>query len=353
MSAPTNIGISLGNLDRFVDGLGEFAQQLGQALAARAPVLRERHGIELHFHTLPVLRGCFGDTVAYLEVHRSQEWWHRQPLHFDAWHVLNQLNRYPAPQGTAQRVLTVHDLNFMHVKTGFSRWRDGRRLRRLLARNNRIVTISDYVAADLRRHLGYADTTTTIFNGARNLTRAPQEAVPELEGQAFFFHISRMTPSKNVEALLAMMAAWPGKTLTLAGPSARRNAELRALGAALGPRLRVLTQVNDAQKAWLYAHCEAFLFPSLSEGFGLPPIEALNFGKPVFLSDLTCLPEIGGDAAFYWHDFDATSMRQVVETGLARFGPAEAARARAHAARYTWDRATDSYVQAYLQACDK
>jgi glycosyltransferase involved in cell wall biosynthesis len=346
-----HIGISLGNLDRFVDGLGEFAQQLGLALAGRAPGLRESHGIELHFHAPPALHGCFGDAVGYLDVRRSQEWWHRQPQHFAAWHVLNQLNRYPAPQGTAQRLLTVHDLNFMHVKTGYSRWRDSRRVRRLLARNDRILTISDHVAADLRRHLGFSGTTTTVYNGARNLSSAPQEAVPELQGQPFFFHISRMTPSKNVEALLAMLAAWPGKTLVLAGPAAARNAELQALGAALGPRLRVLTLVNDAQKAWLYAHCEAFLFPSLSEGFGLPPIEALHFGKPVFLSDRTCLPEIGGDAAFYWHDFDAVSMRQVVEAGLAAFGPAAAARARNHAARYTWERAADGYVQAYLQAC--
>lgn len=343
------IGISLGNLDRFVDGLGEFAQQLGLALAARAPGLRAQHGIDLHFHTVPALRGCFGDAVAYLDVQRSQEWWHRQPLRFDLWHVLNQLNRYPAPQGTGCRMLTVHDLNFVHVKTGYSRWRDGRRVRRLLARNDRIVTISDHVAADLDRHLAITRPTQTIYNGARNFSAAPQQAVAGLGGTPFLFHISRMTPSKNVEALLAMLAAWPGKTLVLAGPSAARNAELQALGAALGPRLHVLTLVNDAQKAWLYAHCEAFLFPSLSEGFGLPPIEALNFGKPVFLSDRTCLPEIGGDAAFYWHDFDPASMRRVVEHGLANFGPAEAARARTHAARFTWDRAADAYVQAYLR----
>lgn len=345
---PRRIGISLGNLDRFVDGLGEFSRQLGLALAARAPALRER-GVELHFHTVPALHGCFGDAVGYLPVRRSQEWWHRQPLAFDTWHVANQLIRYPAPQGTARRLITVHDINFVHLKQGYSLWRDTRRLRRLLARNDAVVTISDHVAADLRQHLGYAGTTTTIHNGARNLGTLPQTAVPGLEGRPFFFHISRMTPSKNVEALLAMMAGWPGRTLVLAGPSAARNAELQAQAAALGVQdLVVLTLVDDAQKAWLYAHCEAFFFPSLTEGFGLPPIEALHFGKPVFLSDRTSLPEVGGDAAFYWHDFDPAAMRRVVEQGLAGFGPQQAEHARRHAAGFSWERAADAYLQAWL-----
>lgn len=347
---PRRIGISLGNIDRFVDGLGEFARQFGLSLAARAPALRE-HGAELCFHTVPALRGCFGDDVGYVDVHRSQEWWHRQPQHFEIWHVLNQLIRYPAPHGTARGMVTVHDLNFVHVKSGYSRWRDTRRTRRLLARNDTVITISDHVATDLRQHLGFDRATTTIYNGSRDLSGAPQQAVPGLDGRPFLFHISRMAPSKNVEALLAMVAAWPEKTLVLAGPSAARNAELQAMGAALGlqQRLQVLTLVNDAQKAWLYTHCEAFAFPSLTEGMGLPPIEAMHFGKPVFLSDRTSLPEIGGDAAFYWHDFDPASMRRVVEQGLADFGPAQAARARANAARFDWNRTGDAYMQAYLQ----
>jgi glycosyltransferase involved in cell wall biosynthesis len=345
-----HVGISLGNLDRFVDGLGEFSQQLGLALAARAPLLRQQHAIELHFHLVPALAGCFGPGVGYLPVRRSQEWWHTQPLHFELWHTLNQLNRYPAPQGTRQRIATVHDLNFAHVKSGYSRWRDARRLRRLLAANDAIVTISDFVATDVTRQLGWAGPAHTIHNGARDLSAAPQTAVEGLQDRPFLFHISRMTPSKNVEALLAMMALWPDKQLVLAGPSAARNAQLQAQADGMGLRnVRILTMVDDRQKAWLYAHCEAFVFPSLTEGFGLPPIEALHFGKPVLLSDLTCLPEIGGSAAAYWHGFDPLQMRRVTEATIAGFGPAQAAAARERAARFSWAKAADGYVAAYLR----
>ena len=347
-----HVGISLGNLDRFVDGLGEFSQQLGLALVARSAAARAEGRLALHFHTVPALHGCFGDEVAYLPVQRSQEFHHPAGPHpLQLWHTLNQLNRYRAPAGTPEVMTTVHDLNFVHVKRGFSRWRDAWRLKRLLARNQRIVTITDFVAADLRRHTGWAGPLQTIYNGARNFSAAPATAVAGLEGQPFYFHISRMAPSKNVETLLALLAAWPeAPTLVLAGPSAERNAELRAQADALslGPRVQLLTMVDEAQKAWLFQHCTAFMFPSLTEGFGLPPIEALHCGKPVFLSDRTCLPEVGGDAAFYWPSFEPAAMRAVVQQALAGFGPEQAEHARQHAARYTWAAAADAYLRLYL-----
>jgi glycosyltransferase involved in cell wall biosynthesis len=72
----------------------------------------------------------------------------------------------------------------------------------------------------------------------------------------------------------------------------------------------VLLGVDDSVKAWLLANCEAFLFPSLAEGFGLPPLEAMHFGTPVFLSDRTSLPEVGGTQAGYFREFSASAMRK-------------------------------------------
>jgi len=346
-----HIGISLGNIDRFVDGLGEFSRQLGNALAERAPGLRERHQVALHFHAVPALHGCFGSEVGYLAVRRSQEWWHRQPVRFSLWHTLNQLNRYPAPQGSECHLSTVHDLNFLYVKQGYSRWRAQRRLRRLLAGNDQVVTISDHVAADVRRHAGWSGPMQTIYNGVRDLRGEPQSPVEGLRPQGFLFHISRMAPSKNVESLLAMMALWSEQTLVLAGPSAERNAQLQAR--VDGQRLRnvrIFTMVDEARKAWLYAHCAAFVFPSLTEGFGLPPIEAMHFGKPVVLARRTCLPEIGGDAALYFDDFEPDSMRRAIERAIAGGAlPGRADQVRAHAAKFSWERATDAYVELYLR----
>ena len=114
------------------------------------------------------------------------------------------------------------------------------------------------------------------------------------------------------------------------------------------PNVQFHLGINDAQKAWAYAQCTGFLFPSLTEGFGLPPIEAMHFGKPVFLSRRTCLPEIGGAAADYFDSFEPQAMRHVVEQGLLRHAQAGRADAvRAHAAQFDWDRAAAGYLAIY------
>jgi glycosyltransferase involved in cell wall biosynthesis len=114
--------------------------------------------------------------------------------------------------------------------------------------------------------------------------------------------------------------------------------------------VRIRLDISEAEKAWLYAHCRGFLFPSLAEGFGLPPIEAMHFGKPVFLSRHTSLPEIGGDAACYFDDYDGAAMRRVVEAGVdahARPGRAEAV--VAHARQFSWARCAAQHVALYLE----
>ena len=63
-------------------------------------------------------------------------------------------------------------------------------------------------------------------------------------------------------------------------------------------------------------NCEAFVFPSISEGFGLPVIEAMYFGKPVILSTHTSLPEIGGSAAYYFQNFEPQHMQTVLYNAL-------------------------------------
>jgi glycosyltransferase involved in cell wall biosynthesis len=108
----------------------------------------------------------------------------------------------------------------------------------------------------------------------------------------------------------------------------------------------VVADVSDEQKAWLYAQSAGFVFPSLVEGFGMPPIEAMYFGKPVFVSRLSCLPEVCGDAAYYFDSFEPARMRAVIESGLSG-ADARAAAIRAWAERYSWQRAADEYLALY------
>ena len=112
-----------------------------------------------------------------------------------------------------------------------------------------------------------------------------------------------------------------------------------------------LSNVSSEEKAWLYAHCKAFLFPSACEGFGLPPIEAMQAGKPVFLSNLTSLPEIGGTLAFYWEKLNPKEMAQVVREGLQSFNktPGYADALQDYASRFDWETCVDKYIRYYKE----
>ena len=74
--------------------------------------------------------------------------------------------------------------------------------------------------------------------------------------------------------------------------------------------------VSEGQLRWLYEHCAAYVFPSLSEGFGLPGLEAMLHGAPVISSNATCLPEIYGDAAHYFDPYKTQAIADALNAVL-------------------------------------
>ena len=343
------IGISLGNIGALHDGLGEFSLQIGQRVAAQAAAWQAMHGIRFDFHLREKFFGLFGGEVGYLAVKRWQRMRHVQPAPYALWHSLHQLNKTLPPQETGVRMVTVHDLNYRYGRNPFSTWRHQRRTQALMRRTDALVAISHHTAADVRRHLGWTDEISVIHNGARNFSAAPRQPLPGWQPEdtrPFLFHLSRMSASKNPQAIIDMARRWPDMTFVLCGPPSEDAKHLRATVQL--PNVQFHLDISDAQKAWAYAHCTGFLFPSLTEGFGLPPIEAMHFGKPVFLARRTCLPEIGGDAADYFDDFEPQGMKRIVQAGLLRHPqPGRADAIRSHAAQFDWDRAAAAYLDLY------
>ena len=346
-----HIGLSLGRVSHWNDGLGEFSRQLCSALAAQAPRLRAERGWQLHVHLPERWHGCFGEDVAYLATHTSQRWLHLRATRFALWHVLHQHNRLRAPLGTRLQLETVHDLNFLHAKTPakIERYRAIQRQR--LTRRDEAIAITHHVAGDLQRELSPLRTpVTVIHNGATDLSGVPRQAVDGVDPtRPYLLHISRMAPNKNIVALLDLAAAWPEMPLVLAGATSGYTGTVVQMVRQRGLRnVTLRLDLNEGQKAWLYAHCAAFVFPSLAEGFGLPPIEAMHFGKPVLLSRLTSLPEVGGTVAHYFDAFDGPAMRVRVEAALADSAEPGRAAATAHHARgFSWQRCADAHLRLY------
>jgi glycosyltransferase involved in cell wall biosynthesis len=172
---------------------------------------------------------------------------------------------------------------------------------------------------------------------------APLSRLAELglDGR-FVLQVGRIEARKNQLAALAAVEQLDGVTLAVAG-SERDPALAATLRAS--PRCRVLGRVDAPTLELLYKRAGAVIVPSLYEGFGLPVLEAMVRGKVVVAAKASSLPEVGGEAALYFHD--AADAARVLEIALGdrslRTKLARAARARA--AQFTWDRTAAGVVE--------
>ncbi len=349
MRARRHIGLSLGKLGSLMDGLGEYSSQLCKHIAQVAPEWRERWGVQFHVHMPQQWHGAFGSEFEYLAVRPWDSHLHVTRHRFDVWHTLHQLGRIDAPWGTRHAILTIHDLNPIYHDEASHAQRWLQALKSRLTGVGTLTTMTRYVEADIRRHLDWSGAVQVIPNGVRDLTFLPRTRPAGVDDRPFFFHLSRLGRSKNVDLLLELAAHWPDHQMVFAGPRSGDSQRLAQAAAARGfGNVQVLESITDEEKAWLFAHCDAFLFPSQTEGFGLPPLEAMHFGKPVFLSTRTCLPEVGGGAAAYWPALEPEAMQQVMRQELP-FRKTQAQQIRSHALKYNWEAASTAYLRLYQQ----
>jgi alpha-1,3-rhamnosyl/mannosyltransferase len=176
------------------------------------------------------------------------------------------------------------------------------------------------------------------------------------EDYLLYFGINK--PHKNllrlVEAYARLRHAPP---LVLAGRADPRYPQARHRAAAFGMADRVVFvgDVASVDVPALYSGATLFIFPSLYEGFGLPPLEAMACGVPVLCSDRSSLPEVVGDAALTFDPTDIESIADAMQRGLAD-GDLRASlreRGRVQAARFSWERTAQATLAAYREAIGK
>jgi glycosyltransferase involved in cell wall biosynthesis len=110
----------------------------------------------------------------------------------------------------------------------------------------------------------------------------------------------------------------------------------------------VLGLISETEKSWYFENCYAFASPSLAEGFCMPVTEAMSVGKPLFLSDHTALPEIGGKVAFYFSDFNSDSMQHVFLKGMHQYQTMNMHQViKERSLSFCWEKAARSYLEIY------
>ena len=275
----------------------------------------------------------------------------------DLWHVTHQLSKYLPVDPRVPVLLTIHDLNFLHdAEHRDTPARIARKLAGIQKKIDRaaaITTVSQFTADDVRAHLDVGDTPIHVIpNG---MTAPPQASLQRpafLSSGPFLLSIGNCLWHKNFHTLLGMLENLPECRLVIAGKKATpygRFLEEEIARRRLGSRVVMPGEVSDGDRQWLYEHCEALLFPSLAEGFGFPVLEAMQAGKPVFCSHRTSLPEVAGNAGFFFESFEPSSMAETFQRGMQTVRHTEgfSTRQMAHAAHYSWDASADSYRRVY------
>jgi glycosyltransferase involved in cell wall biosynthesis len=290
--------------------------------------------------------------------------------------VLHSLASTAPGWGRFARVTTIYDLIYRRFPDAHAGILDlGMRVLVPLAarRSRRLIVSSASTRRDLVELLGIDERRIDLVplgvarvGGAGGpVSAAGAEALDEAQTRARFdlgerrvlLSLSAKRPHKNLAALLgalAMIEAERRPVLVLAGYHTDYEAELRERARSLGLEddVRFEGWLSASEVEGLWALTEAFVFPSLYEGFGLPVLEAMARGVAVACADASSLPEVAGEAAILFDPGDERAIAAAITRLLEDPRERERLRVagRAQAARFTWERAAQGTLASYRRA---
>ena len=244
------------------------------------------------------------------------------------------------------------------------------RLDKLYARADLILCISEASRQDL---LGYhsvaEEKTEVIHHGLSPLPAAVETPLIDFGGRPFLLYVGARSSYKNFPLVVNALARQKDRAVCLLAMgggafTSEETRQIEALGVA--GRIRLVPRASDAQLAAAYRAASLLVYPSLYEGFGFPPLEAMQAGCPAIVSRIPALLETCGDAAFYFdpesgdpESGDAEAGRQttgelalLIESllGDEGFRLSKQVAGRAQASRYTWANAAAQTLAAYGRA---
>jgi glycosyltransferase involved in cell wall biosynthesis len=360
-------------------GVGHYTRQLIHALARVGPdhhyyVVAPRPLRALTHRRLPaefpepnveaVIPGWWATLRARVErrLGRSPEIHRGADPPGDVFHATNYV--FPFRVRTARTVLSIHDVTILL----FPEWHPAARralmgpaLEPAARRADRIVTGSEHTRSDIlkllpvepERVVVVPDGVDPIFGVKPAEEVAARLAPLGLRAGDYLLFLGTIEPRKNLVRLLEALEATDRDVgpLVLAGGQGWNNGAIRAAIGRLvhAGRVRDLGYVPDDLRPALHGGARAFVYPSLYEGFGLPPLEAMACGTPVLTSNVSSLPEVVGDAAMFVDPEDVASIAASL-TRLWHDGDLRAdlrARGLARAREFSWDRTARLTLEVY------
>ena len=332
------------------NGLYSVCINLGKALSAlNTPEMQVNYYLpEKDF-------GIFGPNQKYVKHRSIDKYYQFGTGKYDLWHITTQLSWYHPFNRRTKVLYTLYDFSYLIEDAGNVK-RNQRLLKQTQERINRadyITGISQFAIDEAKKHLHLGNKPTKAIQLGCTVSEFPGFDSPKYRPvNPFLFTIGLVQPRKNFHVLPALLKG-NDYELVIAGINNYeygKEIESAAKRFGVADRVKLIGPATEEEKYWYYKNCTAFLFPSYAEGFGLPVIEAMYHGKPVFISDKTSLPEVGGDAAYYFKSFDPEDMKHIFEEGMSDYintNPSE--KIKKQAAKFSWTDCANEYIEVYKQ----
>lgn len=264
---------------------------------------------------------------------------------------------------SGKRVTTMHDMTLLNTYNSDKNWLVfhakqlvGRYVwKRIAKTSNHMIAISENTKREYQEFSHIPDDKISVIYEAGE--RSPGKLSPySVPFERYIIYVGQQPDYKNLRRLAAahqrLLQKYPDLGLVFVG---RMNADTEANKAYYEKQgyrnIHFTGFVPDDQRDWLLTNAAAYTFPSLMEGFGLPPLEAMVYGTPVVCSNASCMPEILGDAAQYFDPYDIDDMAMQIDTVLSD----EALRASLTAKgyeqvkRYSWRRMAEETHAIYMK----
>ncbi|WP_346881185.1 glycosyltransferase family 1 protein [uncultured Algibacter sp.] len=349
-----NIFLETHNINNLYTGFGQFNLQLLKAIKdINDPELK----FTAHTNLKTITEGkidSFFNKKLYLGLRRYN--FARIRKRYDLWHSLNQ-NTKIEPYHNIPYVLTVHDVNFIEEISSDMNHKVNVNFINKLNRAHAITYISEFAKASTHKNFKVPKDIPEyiIHNGnpARDLLDLTNVSTPVDTSKPYLFGIGNFLKRKNFHLLVEMLEHLPDFNLVIAGDNTRNYANFvkeRIEHLSLKNRVTLTGKISEKEKQFYLKNCTAFVFPSSSEGFGLPIVEAMKFGVPILLANKSSLPEIGGEHAFYWNDLNPEKMAEKVIESLATYNNNKTFYQKHYIERantFTWEKAAKQYISVY------
>jgi glycosyltransferase involved in cell wall biosynthesis len=223
-----------------------------------------------------------------------------------------------------------------------------------------IIAPSQFVAEDIAAFQpGVKDRLAVTYEASEPPLPVTSKHPPGMApNDRFIMYVGTAFPHKNLPALVDAFAILhvqqPDLKLVLVGKHEKHYEDLKAYikGRPSADSIILTGFIPDEGLKWLFEHCQAYVFTSLSEGFGLPPLEAMQHGAPVISSNASCMPEVYGDAAYYFDPTDPADIAAKVSDVLADSTLRKQLIAKGYIQlkKYSWDKMARQTLGIYHKA---